>query len=342
MVPEAILLATIRPGLPTKAALRRVDSAPMAECTYCGHEAFNVIEVRYARTLQHLSTGVTDEDDTPREIIGRGYYVCDGCIALLDWHVEHHLDRRKHSIFNGLSAVYQLLVVWGAVAVWDLASTMTRIQDRTFLTIGLLLAFGALIVWFLRAKVHSDYYGRWRVQRKKPMRPGNSLGAFTDLRDRFQPELGAYLPVTYEDSLKLASLPGSPPIRSLGPNGEGWGEGPQVNFAGSGGNEWYRLVWISWRMWPLTGVLPPDASTGWTAPLPPDLHEAEVAAGTILAALTFTLLVLAVSLPWWMAILVAGIVWPAGFFGGKKARAEFERRQAEKALTPAMPGPPQP
>ena len=312
----------------------------MATCIYCGQEAYNVMEVRYARTLKHLSQGVTEEEEAPREVVGRAYYVCDGCLALLDWHVEHHLDPRKHSIFNGLSALYQLLVVWGAVAVWDLASSLTRIRDRNFLTIGLLLAFGSLVVWFLRAKVHSDYYGRWRADRKKPHRPVNSLGGFTDLRDRVNPELNPFLPVRYEDSLKLAQLRGSPPIRSLGPNGEGWGEGPQKNFVGRGDNEWYRLVWISWQLWPLGHVEPPDPSTGWTAPPAPWLHELEVAVGTIVGAGAFTMLVLLAHVPWWAAMLVAAVLWPLGFLAGQRGRAEFERRRALKeAMAVAPPTP---
>jgi hypothetical protein len=311
----------------------------MAQCIYCGQDAYTVVEVRYARTLKHLSSGVTSEEEAPREIVGRGYYVCDGCLALLDWQIEHHLDARKHSGFNGLSAVYQLLVVWGAVAVWDLASTLTLIQDRTFLTVGLLLAFGSLVVWFLRAKVHSDYYGDWRSERKRPMRPVNSLGGFTDLRDRVNPELGAYLPVRYEDSLRLSQLPGSPPVRSLGPNGEGWGEGPATNFPGRGDNEWYRLVWISWQLWPLTNVLPPDPSTGWAPPPGPQLQEAEVAVGTILAASAFALLVLVASVPWWGAALVAAVCWPLGFLLGRRGRLEVVRRRRAKAAIPTPPPP---
>lgn len=303
-----------------------------AQCIYCGHEAFNVMEVRYARTLKHRSTGATTDEEAPREVIARGYYVCDGCLALLDWRVEHHLDRRKHSVFNVLSAVYQLLVVWGAVAVWDLASSISLLRNRGFLTLGLLLAFGALVVWFLRAKVHSDYYGRWRAQRKKPMKPSNSLGALTDLRDRVNPELNAFLPVRYEDSLRLATLKGSPPLRSLGPNGEPWGEGPQTNFPGRGDNEWYRLVWISWRLWPLRNIAPPDPSTGWHPPPEPWIYEAEIATGTFLAASAFAVLVMATSLPLAVPVVVAFVLWPAGYFGGRFARQEIARRKAAAAL----------
>ncbi len=306
----------------------------MTQCIYCGLDAYNVVEVRFARTLKHLSSGVTTEEDAPREIVGRGYYVCDGCLALLDWQVEHHLDPRKHSMFNGLSAIYQLLVVWGAVALWDGASSLTLLQDRGFLTIGLLLAVSSLVVWFVRAKVHSDYYGRWRVDRKKPMRPANSLGGFTDLRDRANPELSAYLPVRYEDSLKLSTLRGSPPIRCLGPTGEGWAEGPPTNFPGRGDNEWYRLVWVSWQLWPLTNVLPPDPATGWSPPPGPQLQEVEVAAGTILGASGFAVLVLVAAVPWWGALAVGSVLAPLGFLLGRRARAELEHRRRLKAGAP--------
>lgn len=307
----------------------------MSACTYCGLDAYNVIEVRYARTLKHASSGVTEEE-APREIIGRGHYVCDGCLALLDYHVEHHLDSRKHAIFNLLSTVYHLLVVWGVVAVGFLASDPPKMLETTgFLGLGLVLAICSLMVWFLRATVHSQYYGRWRSERteSKPFRPGNSLGAMTDLRDRTNPELAAYLPVRWEDSIKLAALKGSPPIRCLGPNAEPWGAGPQTNFGGRGANEYYRLVWISWQLWPLNQVLEPEG-TDWKPPPPPQVTELEVAAATVFAAGSFAALALAPGVPTIAAVIVAVVAWPIGFVVGRQARVLWERRKIEKSSRP--------
>jgi hypothetical protein len=307
----------------------------MAQCLYCGLDAFNVIEVRFARTLKHASSGVVDEEDAPREVLGRGYYVCDGCLALLDYHVEHHLDMRTHATFNVLSSVYQMLVVWMAVAVGSLAGSHVVFLRRDFLTAGLVLAIASLVVWFLRANVHSQYYGRWRQARTKPFRPVNSLGAMTNLRDRMNPELGAYLPVRWEDSLKLAAKKGSPPIRCLGPNGEPWGAGPETNFPGRGVNEYYRLVWISWQLWPLTQVLEPETE-GWTSPPPPPITEVEVAAATVFSAASFAALVLAPGVSPWLGIIVGAVAWPIGFVVGRQARLLWERRKIGKASKPVI------
>jgi len=303
----------------------------MAGCIYCGVDAYNVIEVRYARTIGSASmANVPDEENSPREIVGRGYPVCDGCVALLDFRVEHHLDRRKHSVFNALSALYQLLVMWGVVAISSLAGQMLLIRNRAFLMLGLVFAFGALVVWFLRAKVHADYYRAWRKARNKPFRPAHGLTAMTDLRDRMNPELAAYLPVRYDHSLKLAALPGSPPVRSLGPGGEPWGQGPPTNFPGSGDAGFYRLVWISWRLWPLTNVVEPE-SADWQPPEGPFVTEVEVAAATLLGSGTFTALLFVGQLPLWLPVAAGFVMLPVGWFLGLRARELMEQRRFDKA-----------
>ena len=307
--------------------------AATADCVYCGVTAYNVIEVRYARSIKHHSTGYIDESSAPREVIGRGYYVCDGCAALLDYHVEHHLDPKKHAAFNLLSTAYHVLVVWAAVAVASLAGQARIFLRRDFLTLGVALGFGALVVWFVRASVHSQYFGTWRSQRGKPFTPKNSLAGFTDLRDRVNPELSGYLPVSFNDSIKMLAMKGSPPLRCLGPRGEPWGQGPQQNFAGNGVNNYYRVVWISWRLWPMTGVLPP-ANPEWQPPPKPPITEVEVASATVLAAGSFTALALAPGVPLWAGALVALVMWPLGFAFGKQGRALYEQAQADKSNRP--------
>ena len=61
-----------------------------------------------------------------------------------------------------------------------------------------------LLVWLLRVSVHARYVEGWKRERDKPIRPANSLHGFTKLRDRVNRELGAYLPVRFEDSVRLA------------------------------------------------------------------------------------------------------------------------------------------
>jgi len=307
----------------------------MAACAYCGLDAYSVMEVRYGRTLKHGSTGYISEEDAPREVIGRGYYVCDGCLALLDYRVEHHLDPKKQAAFNLLSTAYHVLVVWLAVAVASLAGSAKLFVRRDFLSLGVALAFGALVVWFVRASVHSQYYGRWKAGREKPFPPKNSLGAFTDLRDRLNPELTAYLPLRFEDSIRELAKKGSPPLRCLGPNGEPWGEGPQTNFEGRGVNEYYRVVWISWQLWPLTQILPPEG-VDWKAPRPPPVTEVEVASATVMAAGSFAAIALVPSVPLWGAALVAIVMWPIGFVIGRQGRALYEQSQQEKATRPVV------
>jgi hypothetical protein len=307
----------------------------MSGCIYCGLEAYNVMEVRYARTLKRGSTGYVPDEDAPREVIGRGYYICDGCVALLDYHVQHHLDAGKHALFNVLSTAYHTLVVWVAVAVGSLAGTASLFVRRDFLNLGVALAFAALVAWFVRASVHSQYFGRWKAERSKPHLPKNSLGGFTDLRDRANPELSVYLPVRFEDSIKMLAKQGSPPLRCLGPNGEPWGQGPETNFLGRGVNEDYRLVWSSGRLWPLTQILPP-AGTDWRAPTPPPITEVEIASATVLSAGSFAALALAPGVPLWAGVLVALVMWPIGFVIGRQGRALYEQGQGEKSTRPVL------
>jgi hypothetical protein len=86
----------------------------VADCAYCSHPAYNVIEVRYTRSVAGAG-GI-------REVLGRGYSVCDGCLALLDFHPEHHIDTERISLFNLAASVYQALGVWSVVALSALAS----------------------------------------------------------------------------------------------------------------------------------------------------------------------------------------------------------------------------
>ena len=310
--------------------LPRFHRPSVTPCVYCGLAAYSVIEVRFARTVKYASTGMVDDDDAPREVIARGYYVCDGCLALLDYRVEHHLSPRKHSSFNALSVSYHAFVVWSMAAVASLASfdagREALITTPRFLYLGLALAIISLVVWFFRATVHSRYFGRWQSQREAPLRPRNSLAGFTVLRDRMNPELAHYLPVRFNDSGKLLHKRGSPPLRSLGPSGEPWPESPPTNFPGTGENEWYRLIWTSWQLWPLTRVEPLE---GWEVPPQPKLREFELAVGTVPALGSALVLIEVAGQPWWLGLLCGLLLWPIGLFVGLSARQALERRRTE-------------
>jgi len=301
-------------------------------CVYCGQDSYNVMEVRYARTLSAASqvAGRIDDDDTPREIVGRGYYICDGCLALLDYHEEHHLDAGRHGFFNVLSGAYQLFLVWALVAIWALADgNFDRLKEPQFYGMGLVLALVSLSVWLLRASVHMRYLKHWKDHRTKPRFPRNTLNALTSLRDRVSPELGKYLPVRFEDSLRLAALPGSPPIRSIGPSGEPWGEGPAANFAGWGDNDWYRMVWISWRLWPLTNVTVPEG-VDWDPPPPPTVSEIEVASAAFVGVGVTTFSVMTLGAHPVLSVGIGLVLGAAAFFGGIKGRQAWAHRKAER------------
>ncbi len=299
----------------------------MADCVYCKLDAGNVIEVRFARTMR--SAHSAHDDEAPREIVTRGYYVCDGCMALLDFRIEHHLRPERHSLFNAASAVYYLFTIWMIVGVASLAGTMSFLKDRSFLLLGIFLAGGCLAAWFFRASVHSRYHGKWRSVRGESDTPANSLGALTDLRDRMNPELTSYLPVRFEDSLRIARLPGSPPLRAVGPAGEPWGMGPQVNFAGRGDNEWYRAIWISWRLWPLTHIQVP-AGVEWRPPPEPIISEMEVMGAASIAGATFAVVAVVAGGGVLTSLGSALVSAPLGWLLGSQGRAWWRRRELEK------------
>jgi hypothetical protein len=315
-------------GVGSQPHLPRFHRPSVTPCVYCGLAAYSVIEVRFARTVKYASMGVVDDEDAPREVIARGYYVCDGCLALLDYRVEHHLSPRKHSSFNALSVAYHAFMVWSMTALGSLAGfdadRETLITTPRFLYVGMALAVLSLIVWFFRATVHSRYFGRWLAQREVPVRPRNSLAGFTALRDRVNPELAHYLPVRFNDSAKILNKAGSPPLRSLGPSGEPWGDSPPTNFPGSGENEWYRLIWNSWQLWPLSRVEPTE---GWQEPPQPKLREFELAVGTVPALSVAILLVEVVEQPWWLGLLCGLLLWPVGLFVGLSVRQALDRRR---------------
>jgi len=310
----------------------RFHRPSMTPCVYCGLPAYSVIEVRYARTVKYASTGMVDEEEAPREVIARGYYTCDGCMALLDFKIEHHLSPRKHSSFNLFLTAYHMLVVWSIAAVFSLALGPERpealVVNREFLLVGVFLALASLIVWFFRATVHSRYYGRWLGERSRPMKPRNSLAGFTVLRDRVSPELAHYLPVRFSDSFKLLEKRGSPPLRSLGPSGEPWADSPPTNFEGSGVNEWYRLIWTSWQLWPLRSV---EVTEGWEPPPGPKVREIELALATVPSLALGILVSMNVESQGslWLGLLCGLLLWPIGFFVGLSARQWWEARRAE-------------
>ena len=308
----------------------RFHRPSVTPCVYCGLSAYSVIEVRFARTVKYVSTGMVADQEAPREVIARGYYVCDGCLALIDYRVAHHLSARKHSSFNALSVAYHAFVVWSLTALGSMAGfdagRETLITTPRFLYLGMALVVLSLVVWFYRTTVHSRYFGRWLAQRPDAVRPRNSLAGFTALRDRVNPELAHYLPVRFNDSETLLQKRGSPPLRSLGPSGEPWAASPPSNFVGAGDNEWYRLIWNSWQLWPLTRVQPAE---GWQVPSQPKLREFELAAGTVPALGVAMVLIELVQLPWWLGLLCGLLLWPIGLFVGLSTREALERRRAK-------------
>ena len=222
------------------------------------------------------------------------------------------------------------------VAVWFLASgDMVRLSDPRVVGMGAVIGLMAGVVWVLRTLVHVRYFMQWKEARDKPMRPSNGLGAFTTLRDKRSPELAAYLPVRYEDSLKLAELPGSPPIRAIGPGGEPWGKGAETNFAGRGDNDWYRLVWISWRLWPLTRVQVPQG-VEWEEPPEPAVQEMEVAASSFSGVGLTTFLVLVAGVHPLAAVGIGVTLGVGAFFGGRALRLRRAAARREKYSGPAV------
>ena len=51
-----------------------------------------------------------------------------------------------------------------------------------------------------------------------------------------------------------------------------------------------------------------------------------MAAATVLAGASFASLMLLLSQPWWLALLVAALLWPLGFFLGTMGREAWARR----------------
>ena len=306
----------------------------MSECVYCRIPSTNVIEVRYART----HAPAEGSSGSSKEVVGRGYWVCDGCLCLLDFRYEHHVDTQRISMFNLASSIYQLLAVWAVVALFDLASLSGSPQDSLLLSprfqaLGFLLAVGASLVWGLRAQVHLRYFLRWKENRSQPIRPGNSLAGFTTLRSRVHPELSAYLPVRFSESTQVLSRPGATPLRCIGPSGEPWGEGPERNFPGRGANGWYRLIWISWQLWPLSEVMEPSQGE-WRPPKEPAISRLEAGGAGLFAATAFAVFVLGTTLHPLAALGAALASWPVGFFAGRQARELWQAWKVAQSIRP--------
>jgi hypothetical protein len=153
------------------------------------------------------------------------------------------------------------------------------------------------------------------------------------MRDRAHPELGSYLPVRFDDSKQFLARAGSPTLRCIGPEGEPWGEGPETNFSGRGANGWYRLVWISWQLWPLHEVLDPD-QPDWRPPKEPAVTQLEAGSAGLFAAVAFSVFALATSLHPLIALGVALISWPLGFFAGRQARELWRNRKIARSIRP--------
>ena len=292
----------------------------MAHCVYCQTPSRNVIEVRYARPLAQGQSG----RGAAQEVVGRGYEVCDGCLALLDFRPEHHIDPQRISAFNLASSIYQAFAVWAVTALSSLASLSgnsaeSLLVNPRFQALGFLLVLGSGLVWALRTYTHLRYFLDWKEKREKPVRPMNSLAGFTNLRDRMHPELAGYLPVRFSDSNLLLEKPGSISLRSISPDGTPWGEAPQKNLEGRGANGWYRLIWISWDLWPLSEVLDPPSSS-WSPPPEPAVGELEAGAAGLFAASSFAVFSLATVLHPLAAFGAALASWPVGFFAGRQAR----------------------
>jgi hypothetical protein len=304
----------------------------VADCAYCSHPAYNVIEVRYTRSVAGAG-GI-------REVLGRGYSVCDGCLALLDFHPEHHIDTERISLFNLAASVYQALGVWSVVALSALASISNApetnlLRAPAFQAIGFLLAVACLGVWALRSGVQLRYFGQWKSQRSNPLRPKNSLAGFTNMRERNHPELSSYLPIRFLDSGQLLAKPGAPTLRCIGPAGEPWGKGPETNFVGRGANDWYRVIWLSWQLFPLSEVLPPEHED-WQSLPEPAIGQFEAAASGLFAAIAFAVFTLGTPLHPVVALGGALISWPVGFAAGRQARELWRGHRLGQSRSPIV------
>jgi hypothetical protein len=139
------------------------------------------------------------------------------------------------------------------------------------------------------------------------------------MRERNHPELSSYLPIRFLDSGQLLAKSGAPTLRCIGPGGEPWGQGPETNFVGRGANDWYRVIWLSWQLFPLREVLPPEQED-WQSIPEPAIGQLEAAASGLFAAIAFAVFTLATALHPVIAFGGALIAWPVGFAAGRQAR----------------------
>ena len=287
--------------------------------------------MRYARTLGKGS------DTERKEIVGRGYGVCDGCLKLLDYKLEHHVPPQHISAFNLASSLYQAVGVWAVVALGELANVGNRegnlLLRGDFQTLGLTLVLLSSLVYILRGRVFFNVFRGWKAQRRDPLRPQNSLAGFTSLRDRANPELGVYLPLRFTESQQALSEDDAIPLRCVGPGGEPWGEGPETNFSGRGANGWYRLVWVSWTVWPLTEVLPPEQE-GWDNVPQPSVSSLEAGAAGLFASTAFAVFALGTSLHLAVALGAALLCWPLGFYAGRLCRELWRDHKLAETIRP--------
>ena len=304
----------------------------MSHCAFCSLDAYNVIEVRYARSMPKDTTGLA-----AKEFVGRGYGVCDGCLKLLDYQLEHHVNPQRISFFNLASSIYQGVGVWTVVALSALANTGSRegnlLLRGDFQGLGLLLFSLGAIVYLLRGQILFGYLKTWKSARQKPIRPRNSLAGFTTLRDRVNPELGAYLPVRFSDSQQSLAQEGALPLRCIGPGGEPWGAGPETNFPGRGANGWYRLVWVSWLVWPLTEVLRPSDAE-WQPFPEPAVSSLEAGGAGLFSALAFAVFAIATSLHISVAFGAGLLSWPVGFYAGRLCRELWKDHKLAETIRP--------
>jgi hypothetical protein len=102
-----------------------------------------------------------------------------------------------------------------------------------------------------------------------------------------------------------------------------------VNFAGRGDHEWYRLVWISWRLWPLTRIqVPPGVE--WRPPPEPAITDMEVAGAATVGAWTWVIVTMVAGGNPIAALGASLVTAPLGWVLGNQGRQWWRQRELER------------
>jgi len=188
------------------------------------------------------------------DVVCRAMWLCDGCNTLLDADQAHHMPRPALFIFALMTSVYGVTFGLAFGAVGSMLGDQGLASNQLYVQAIMLMVVLCVAVAVIRRIPVLRYQKVWVQSRPKAVKPSNSRGGFDRLLKARWPNLVGYGVMSWNAEQVVEWGNAGVPIPSTDPNGKAWAGQRPTNIIGTGVNGFYRLLWTTGNIRPLTSV----------------------------------------------------------------------------------------